>query len=76
MARILISEVGVEYELLGAPGAPAVAITPGGRFSKDTPGIRELGEAAFWRIQDALGSAASRVGVPRVWFDDVWSESR
>ena len=45
MARILISEVGDEYELLGAPGAPAVAITPGGRFSKDTPGIRELGEA-------------------------------
>ena len=45
MARISISGVGVEYELLGAPGAPAVAITPGGRFSKDMPGIRELGES-------------------------------
>ena len=44
MARISISGVGVEYELLGEPGAPAVAITPGGRFSKDMPGIRELGE--------------------------------
>ena len=45
MARISISGVGVEHELLGEPGAPAVAITPGGRFSKDTPGIRELGES-------------------------------
>jgi pimeloyl-ACP methyl ester carboxylesterase len=45
MARISISGVGVEYELLGPPGAPAVAVTPGGRFSKDMPGIRELGEA-------------------------------
>jgi len=45
MARISISGVGVEYELLGEPGAPAVAVTPGGRFSKDMPGIRELGLA-------------------------------
>jgi pimeloyl-ACP methyl ester carboxylesterase len=45
MARISISGVEVDYELLGDAGAPAVAITPGGRFPKDTPGIRELGEA-------------------------------
>ncbi|TAL01947.1 MAG: alpha/beta hydrolase [Rhodospirillaceae bacterium] len=45
MARISISGIGIEYELLGRPGAPAVAITPGGRFSKDSPGLRELGEA-------------------------------
>jgi pimeloyl-ACP methyl ester carboxylesterase len=45
MPRISISGVGVEYELLGEPGAPAVAVTPGGRFSKDMPGIRELGDA-------------------------------
>jgi pimeloyl-ACP methyl ester carboxylesterase len=45
VARITISGIGVEYELLGEPGAPAVAITPGGRFPKDTPGIRELGKA-------------------------------
>jgi pimeloyl-ACP methyl ester carboxylesterase len=44
MARITISGIGVEYELLGEPGAPAVAITPGGRFPMDTPGVRELGE--------------------------------
>lgn len=45
MARISISGIEVDYELLGQEGAPAVAITPGGRFAKDTPGVRELGEA-------------------------------
>lgn len=45
MARITISGIGVEYELLGDAGAPAVAITPGGRFPMDTPGVRELGQA-------------------------------
>jgi pimeloyl-ACP methyl ester carboxylesterase len=45
MPRIEISGIGIEYELLGTPGAHAVAINPGGRFSKDAPGIRELGEA-------------------------------
>jgi pimeloyl-ACP methyl ester carboxylesterase len=43
VARISISGIGVEYELLGDKGAPAVAITPGGRFPMDTPGVRELG---------------------------------
>ena len=49
--------------------------------------LRELGEqpgvfqisgidspARFWRIQDLLGDAAARVGVPRVWFDDNWGD--
>jgi pimeloyl-ACP methyl ester carboxylesterase len=44
MPRITISGVGVEYELIGEEGAPAVAITPGGRFPMDTPGVRELGQ--------------------------------
>lgn len=44
MARIEISGLGIEYELLGEPGAHAVALTPGGRFPKDTQGIRELAE--------------------------------
>jgi pimeloyl-ACP methyl ester carboxylesterase len=45
MARITISDIGIEYELLGEPGAPAVAITPGGRFPMDSPGVPELAEA-------------------------------
>jgi len=45
MARTEIAGIGIEYELLGDADAPAVAITPGGRFSKEAPGVRELGEA-------------------------------
>jgi 2-hydroxy-6-oxonona-2,4-dienedioate hydrolase len=45
MARISISGVDIDYELLGKPGAPAIAITPGGRFPKETPGVPELARA-------------------------------
>jgi pimeloyl-ACP methyl ester carboxylesterase len=45
MPRISIDGLGIEYELLGEAGAPAVALTPGGRFSKDSPGLHELGAA-------------------------------
>jgi len=38
--------------------------------------IRKIDEMAFWRIQDHLTQAAATSGVPRVWFDDVWSETR
>jgi pimeloyl-ACP methyl ester carboxylesterase len=44
MARITINGVGIEYELLGKEGNPAVALTPGGRFTKETPGLREMAE--------------------------------
>lgn len=49
--------------------------------------MRELGEnpgaylisgidtpAKFWHVQDTLGTAAARAGVPRVWFDDNWGD--
>jgi pimeloyl-ACP methyl ester carboxylesterase len=42
MARITISGLGIEYELLGAGAAPVVVLTPGGRFSKDSVGLHEL----------------------------------
>lgn len=45
MARIEISGIGIEYELLGDEGAPAIAITPGGRMSMRAAGVTELGEA-------------------------------
>jgi pimeloyl-ACP methyl ester carboxylesterase len=45
MARISISGMDIEYELLGKAGAPAIAITPGGRFPKDSPGVPELAAA-------------------------------
>jgi len=42
MARINISGLGIEYQLLGPEGAPAIALTPGGRFAMDSPGVPEL----------------------------------
>jgi len=45
MARLAIDGVELEYELLGPADVLAVAITPGGRFSKDAAGIRPLGSA-------------------------------
>lgn len=45
MAEIEISGLNIAYDLLGEPGAPCVAVTPGGRFSMDSPGVRAFGEA-------------------------------
>lgn len=42
MARKKINGIGIEYELVGDAGAPVVALTPGGRYSKDEPGVPEL----------------------------------
>ena len=45
MARIDVAGTGIEYELTGEVGAPAIALTPGGRFPKEAPGIRTFAEA-------------------------------
>jgi pimeloyl-ACP methyl ester carboxylesterase len=45
MSRLNINGVGIEYELLGKNGNPPVALTPGGRFTMDVPGLREMAEA-------------------------------
>ena len=42
MPRITVNGIGLAYELLGKEGDPAVSITPGGRFTMDAPGVREL----------------------------------
>ena len=42
MARANIYGTGIEYELHGKDGDPAVALTPGGRFTMDVPGLREF----------------------------------
>jgi pimeloyl-ACP methyl ester carboxylesterase len=44
MPRIDVNGVSIAYELIGE-GEKAVTITPGGRFSKDTPGVRQLAQA-------------------------------
>jgi pimeloyl-ACP methyl ester carboxylesterase len=45
MARIDIRGLGIDYELVGAPGAPACVITPGGRYPRVTPGVPHLAQA-------------------------------
>lgn len=37
--------------------------------------IKEIDTAEkFYGVQDLLGQAATKVGVPRVWFDDNWGD--
>jgi len=43
MPKIDVNGVGIAYEIIGN-GSKNAIITPGGRFSKDTPGVRELAE--------------------------------
>ncbi|QIG78653.1 alpha/beta fold hydrolase [Stakelama tenebrarum] len=45
MARMQVDGIGIDYELIGEPGAPAVVVTPGGRFPRDMGGVPELAEA-------------------------------
>jgi pimeloyl-ACP methyl ester carboxylesterase len=42
VANISIDGVSIEYDLIGPNDGPPIAITPGGRYSKDIPGIPEL----------------------------------
>ena len=44
MARATIFGTGIEYELHGREGDPAVALTPGGRFTMDVPGLRKFAQ--------------------------------
>ena len=45
MASTEIHGGQVVYELLGPPDGQPIVLTPGGRFSKDVPGLRPLAEA-------------------------------
>jgi pimeloyl-ACP methyl ester carboxylesterase len=45
MPALTINGGDVVYELLGEDSAPPIVLTPGGRFSKDIPGLRPLAEA-------------------------------
>jgi pimeloyl-ACP methyl ester carboxylesterase len=43
MPKVDVNGIGIAYEIFGK-GDRTVAITAGGRFSKDTPGLADLGE--------------------------------
>jgi pimeloyl-ACP methyl ester carboxylesterase len=44
MEKTDVNGVGIAYELFGKEGNPGVALTPGGRFTMDVPGLREMAE--------------------------------
>lgn len=44
MDKMDVDGVTIAYELLGEKGNPPVALTPGGRFTMDVPGLREMAE--------------------------------
>ncbi len=41
MPKIDVNGIGIAYEIIGGDG-PAIVLTAGGRYSKDTAGLREL----------------------------------
>lgn len=43
-AKIEVGGINIAYELLGKEGDPTIALTPGGRFTMDVPGLREMAE--------------------------------
>ena len=70
--RVTVNGLGIEYEVIGK-GEPAV-ITPGGRFSKETPGVRELAEALARggkQVLMVLRSGKSDLSHPRKTSEEV-----
>jgi pimeloyl-ACP methyl ester carboxylesterase len=53
MERKTVNGLSIAYQLIGKEGDPAVALTPGGRFTMDVPGLREMA--------DKLAAAGRRV---------------
>jgi pimeloyl-ACP methyl ester carboxylesterase len=53
LATIEIDGTTIAFELIGDTG-PAWVVTPGGRFSKDVPGIREFAQSLADRGQSVL----------------------
>jgi pimeloyl-ACP methyl ester carboxylesterase len=62
-----IDGLRVSYEVIGE-GRPW-AITPGGRFSKDSPGVRELAHALAERGNRVLIWDRPNCGASDVWFE-------
>lgn len=52
MAEVLVNGSHIAYEVIGE-GQPVI-LTPGGRFGKDVPGLRPLGERLAARMQVIL----------------------
>ncbi len=68
MARATINDLEISYEVFGSEGRPWI-ITPGGRFSKDSPGVRELAQALAERGNTAVIWDRPNCGESDVCFD-------
>jgi pimeloyl-ACP methyl ester carboxylesterase len=66
MATVEIDGTTISYEIVGE-GAPWV-VTPGGRFSKDTPGVKELAQALAAHGQKVLVWDRPNTGASGVCF--------
>jgi len=64
-----VSDRSVSYEVIGDAGARPWVITPGGRFSKDSPGVRELAVALAERGNRVLIWDRPNCGASDVRFD-------
>ncbi len=73
MATVDIDGTTIAYEIVGDDGPPWV-VTPGGRFSKDVPGIRELAETLAAHDQRVLIWDRPNTGASDVCFSGA-SES-
>jgi pimeloyl-ACP methyl ester carboxylesterase len=67
MSMTRVNELSISYEVIGS-GRPW-AITPGGRFSKDDPGVRELAEALAAQGNQVLIWDRPNCGASDVCFD-------
>jgi pimeloyl-ACP methyl ester carboxylesterase len=69
MAATRVNGRSVSYEVTGDAGARPWVITPGGRFSKDSPGVRELAVALAERGNRVLIWDRPNCGASDVRFD-------
>jgi len=68
VATVDVDGTAIAYEIVGEGGPPWV-ITPGGRFSKDVPGIRELAEAIAAHGQRVVIWDRPNTGASEVCFE-------
>jgi pimeloyl-ACP methyl ester carboxylesterase len=73
MPAVNINGIGISYEVLGA-GSRNLVITPGGRYSKDIVGIRELAERLVLQGFRVLLWDRPNCGASDICFEDT-SES-
>ncbi len=69
MATAMVEGLSIAYEIIGPYDGRPWAITPGGRFSKETAGVRELAEALADRGQRVLIWDRPNCGASDVCFD-------